>query len=40
MYLAGDYRDIEGIYPSFDITNAEYITRCIELKTTNEVRKY
>ena len=32
MYLRGDYSKIEAFYPAFDVTKAEFITECVELK--------
>ncbi|UCC94397.1 MAG: hypothetical protein JSW40_06200 [Candidatus Omnitrophota bacterium] len=40
MYLDGDFSRIDALYPSFDITKAEFVTRCIELETYNEACRY
>jgi len=31
MYLNGDFADTEAVYPSFDITKSEFITKCLGL---------
>lgn len=32
MFLQGDFSDIDAVYPSFDVTQREFVTKCMELK--------
>lgn len=31
MFLEGDFGDIDAVYPSFDVTKTEFVTKCISL---------
>ncbi|MFC1514819.1 hypothetical protein ACFL5X_02850 [Candidatus Omnitrophota bacterium] len=38
MYLQGDFTDLAAVYPAFDVTKAEFVTRCCAIGSDNEVR--
>jgi methylthioribose-1-phosphate isomerase len=38
MYLEGDFSQTKAVYPSFDITKHEFITKSIEIGEANEVK--
>jgi methylthioribose-1-phosphate isomerase len=40
MYLSGDYSGIDAFYPAFDITRADCIRRCLELKVEHEAGRH